>query len=186
MSEYGLRLLLFIVGMIVALVWLITNTYSFGQRLKILFTTRAFFWALAELLIFIPQIFYPAILPFSTGETDKFISFFGLLIYLAGALLAIWARLTLGESWGLPAQHNIEKQRQLITNGPYRISRHPIYLGLFLMLIGFELALKSLLVLLAIPIFYYLRRTAIAEEKLLKEHFGKKYSDYQSRTPRFL
>jgi protein-S-isoprenylcysteine O-methyltransferase Ste14 len=72
----------------------------------------------------------------------------------------------------------------LITTGPYRLVRHPIYLGLALLAMGEALAFGSwpacFIVLSGIvPTFVWRAR---AEEKLLIRTFGQRYEDYRQRT----
>lgn len=50
----------------------------------------------------------------------------GLILFVAGIVLCIWAKLTMKTSWGIPAQHDIKRQHTLIINGPYRFTRNPI------------------------------------------------------------
>lgn len=77
------------------------------------------------------------------------------------------------------------RDRQLITTGPYRLIRHPLYaIGLFFVCPGFCLFFRSLLVLttplaMAAAFWFFIRR----EEKVLLENFGKAYEEYRRKTP---
>ena len=80
----------------------------------------------------------------------------------------------------------------LITSGPYRLVRHPIYLGISLLALGEALAFGSwpaCLVVLSgiVPTFVW---RAQAEETLLMRAFGERYEHYRQRTkmiiPHFL
>src|SRR5581483_6969519 len=62
----------------------------------------------------------------------------GAAMFAAGLGLAIWARLHLGRNWGMPMTQRAEPE--LVTSGPYRFVRHPIYSGLLLGLVGTALA----------------------------------------------
>lgn len=106
---------------------------------------------------------------------------FGLLVYSAGIALAIRGKMTLGRNWDPKTE-----SRPLITWGAYHLCRHPIYLGGFLAAVGAEIALGSILVLLAIPGLFVLRAAAISEEEMLLGHFGEEYRDYQRRVKRFI
>lgn len=105
----------------------------------------------------------------------------GLLIFCFGMGLAAWGKLTLGSNWD-PR----EESRPLITRGAYRLCRHPIYLGGYLAAVGVEIALGSVLALLAIPGLFVLRAAVISEEEMLIAHFGEEYRDYQRRVQRFI
>jgi protein-S-isoprenylcysteine O-methyltransferase Ste14 len=65
-----------------------------------------------------------ALLPQSIGAAMMF----------AGLLAAIWAKLTLRRSFGLAAAN-----RGAVAAGPYRLVRHPMYAGYFIVYIGFSL-----------------------------------------------
>ena len=49
----------------------------------------------------------------------------GALLFACGIALAVWARLHLGRNWGMPMTQSA--QLELVTSGPYRFVRHPIY-----------------------------------------------------------
>jgi protein-S-isoprenylcysteine O-methyltransferase Ste14 len=80
------------------------------------------------------------------------------------------------------------KKRELITEGPYSIVRHPLYVFSLIGAIGIGLASENILVLAVLVIFYllYYPLTILAEEKKLTKKFGQAYLDYIERTPRFL
>src|SRR5215831_438728 len=52
----------------------------------------------------------------------------GLLVTIAGCVFAVWARITLGGNWS--GQATVKVGHELVTNGPYALTRHPIYTGL--------------------------------------------------------
>ena len=89
-------------------------------------------------------------------------------------------------SWGIPAQHDIKRQHTLIKGGPYRFTRNPIYVGLFMVEFGLALALGSWLFFLAYPLYLYFGIAIKKEEQLLTKHFGKEYTEYTKRVPRYL
>jgi len=80
------------------------------------------------------------------------------------------------------------KRREIITEGPYSITRNPLYLFSLIGAIGIGLASENLLVLAALLVFYlaYYPLTILAEEKKLTDTFGQAYLDYKERTPQFL
>ena len=54
----------------------------------------------------------------------------GLAIFVLGLALAVWARVYLGRNWGMPMSQKADPE--LVTTGPYRKIRHPIYSGVIL------------------------------------------------------
>jgi len=120
--------------------------------------------------------------PSAGAET---LAFVGMLAALAGGALAAWAKLRLGR-W-FSGTFGIKQGHELVTDGPYAITRHPMYTGLLLMVIGAGLAWNSLAtlalgILLAAPFFLH----TVYEEALFEEHFGAAYLEYQSRVPRLV
>ena len=81
-----------------------------------------------------------------------------------------------------------EASSHLITDGVFRISRNPMYLGMFLILIGLGLSLGSLLPIIFPFIFARIikRRFILAEEKMLKEKFGKEWLFYKNEVRRWI
>ena len=101
----------------------------------------------------------------------------GLLFTLAGAALAIWARIALGTNWsGLVT---VKENHALITDGPYTWVRHPIYSGLLLALLGTALVQGKVVYLIvislaAVALWVKLR----TEERFMYETFGEEYRYY--------
>ncbi len=81
-----------------------------------------------------------------------------------------------------------EASTTLITTGVFRISRHPMYLGFVLILLGVALLLGSLTPWLVIPIFAILidRVFIQVEERMLAEQFGQDWSTYKAGARRWL
>lgn len=66
--------------------------------------------------------------------SDAVLTGAGLALFFAGLALAVWARRYLGRNWGVPMSRKDEPE--LVTTGPYRRVRHPIYTGLILAMLG--------------------------------------------------
>lgn len=123
--------------------------------------------------------------PIPSGLRDT-LFVFGHALFWLGAALAVWARETLGINWAHAAEYQIVPGQALITSGPYRHMRHPIYTGLLAMFLGIELALASWLLVLAILLVFLMHWQARKEEHLLLAAFGMSYKTYQQRTGMFL
>lgn len=76
----------------------------------------------------------------------------------------------------------------LVTTGPYRFSRNPMYVGLTLLQLGFALTFNSFwLVLTLVPTLLIMSRGVIdREEQFLATMFGQTYIDYRNRVRRWL
>lgn len=110
----------------------------------------------------------------------------GFLFVLFGLYISFIGRKELGTNWVSGHEYQIKKEHTLITSGIYRYIRHPIYSGMFFMLLGVELLVNSYFVLLAIPAFIGIYIYGKKEEKILLEHFGKQYKEYMQRTKMFV
>ncbi len=84
--------------------------------------------------------------------------------------------------------NNSTKSSQLVTTGPFKHTRNPMYLALSLILISWGIFLSDLLALMLMPAYYaYMTRLQIIpEERELCAGFGEDYKDYADRTPRWL
>ena len=108
----------------------------------------------------------------------------GTLVIAGGAALMVWA-LVYFRSWRFRAA--VEKGHELATGGPFRILRHPIYMGLNLLALGSALWVPTAIVWAAFVLMAIgsdLR--ARAEEILLKQAFDPAYGEYCARTRRFV
>lgn len=104
----------------------------------------------------------------------------GALLFACGIALAVWARLHLGRNWGMPMTQRAEPE--LVTSGPYRFVRHPIYSGLLTAMLGTALidSLLGLIVVAALVAYFYY--CGIVEERNLTATFPKAYPEYASKT----
>lgn len=101
-------------------------------------------------------------------------------LFACGLSICIWARLYLGTNWGMPTSQRVAPE--LITGGPYRFVRHPIYSGLLLALTGTVLAtnlLGFIAVVIAVAYFYYAARI---EEQNMTSAFPEAYPAYRERS----
>ena len=81
-----------------------------------------------------------------------------------------------------------EESTTLITTGVFRITRHPMYLGMILILFGIAILMGSLTTFFVIPIFAFLMDQIFVkiEEKMLAEKFGKVWVEYKSKVRRWI
>lgn len=76
----------------------------------------------------------------------------------------------------------------LVTAGPYRFTRNPIYIGFVLVYFGLSIVLTSVwILLLLLPVVLILQRgVVLREEAYLERKFGEAYRAYTARVPRWL
>ena len=104
----------------------------------------------------------------------------GAAVTLAGLLFSVAARACLGRNWS--GTVTLKKDHELVTRGPYRWVRHPIYTGLLLGFLGSAIARGRWSGLLATALFFLsaLRKYRL-EERWMRERFGDDYDAYRSR-----
>ncbi|MBM4447414.1 MAG: isoprenylcysteine carboxylmethyltransferase family protein [Chloroflexi bacterium] len=127
-------------------------------------------WFLVGCLLLLYSIFLPLQLGTAWFYAGLAVCLVGLIIYEVA--YATWPN---------------TPSREPITKGPYRFSRHPVYIGIFVQLIGVGIASASwtFLLLAAVLIFLW-RFLAFAEERICLERYGNSYREYMNRTPRWI
>lgn len=102
-------------------------------------------------------------------------------IYLDGGALRNFLRVgTAAEPW--------KPSSKLVTTGPYRFTRNPMYLGMACLYVGASLAFGYLwsAALLPVVLFIVDRQVIAREERYLERRFGKAYRDYKRDVRRWL
>jgi protein-S-isoprenylcysteine O-methyltransferase Ste14 len=104
------------------------------------------------------------------------------LVITLGTVFTIWSLATLGRCFGL-----FPEVRGLVMRGPYRLVRHPVYLGELISAIGLLLAKPHPLVLIVFGVFVALQywRT-VYEERALSAAFPEDYPAYARGVPRLI
>ena len=105
---------------------------------------------------------------------------------VAGSALLIWTHAVLGRNWSGVLE--LSKDHALVTEGPYRVVRHPMYSAFFLMAFGLLLSSANWVVgggLIGSVAFMYFTRVA-DEERMMQDRFGQAYLSYMARTGRVL
>ncbi len=124
---------------------------------------------------------------FSISNSYAFLAqMIGFVLLITGFSVSISARNALGANWIHGFEYQIKQKQTLTTTGIYKYIRHPIYIGLFFVLIGAELVAQSLLFLSFLVMIFPFYIQAKREEKLLINYFGDAYKKYKSRTKMFI
>ena len=144
------------------------------KRIKIDVTLLVFI-IIFTLFLYMNQHIY-----FISRGADDLLDFLGMIIILKGVLLRMSAR---GHKKAYSGQGG-----QLVKSGPYALTRNPMYLGSFLIGVGFALIVWPWWILPIFALLFYLRfnRQIVQEEKYLAQLFPKEFADYCQKTPRLL
>ncbi len=130
----------------------------------------------AVIKVFFTSLFFPV---------TQTITIIATILVVIGVICAILARIYLGRNWS--GYVTYKKDHELITSGPYRYVRHPIYSGMTLMITGTWLSFPSFWVssfFIAYIVIFVWRMGR--EEAIMIRLFGKKYKDYMKHTKRII
>lgn len=104
----------------------------------------------------------------------------GVIILAAGVAFAIWARRHLGRDWsGTPS---MKEGHELVTSGPYRFVRHPIYTGITVAFIGSALVNGFAWIIIFVIFTALLLFRIPKEEGYMMQLFPDRYPEYKRRT----
>jgi protein-S-isoprenylcysteine O-methyltransferase Ste14 len=112
--------------------------------------------------------------------SDPWLQGIGLVLFVLGLALAVWARVFLGRNWGIPMTQKADPE--LVTSGPYRTIRHPIYTGILLAMIGTVVAISLYWLIAVVLLGVYFIYSAVMEERYMAERFPDSYPDYKRST----
>lgn len=153
------------------------------------------FWVQVAMLVLgivlcIP-LFYYGWVPFLklSSPIKQFLAASGLLIYIFGICLVLWARRTLGKNWGVSTsrQAKLRVDHELIQSGPYALVRHPMYFGSWVFMLGLLMLYPMWVILiLAVSMVAAFFMRARREEAVLAERFGPAWEEYTKQTARFI
>jgi protein-S-isoprenylcysteine O-methyltransferase Ste14 len=130
-------------------------------------------------------VFTPWIDSFSIG-LPYWARWIGVIAYGFGLILFWWVHKTLDKNWSPLLE--IRKEHKLITNGPYKYVRHPMYTFMWIGVASFCLISSNWIVgivaFVTWSILYFIRLPE--EEKMMTEHFSLEYKDYMKNTKRII
>lgn len=120
--------------------------------------------------------FKAPIIPRTTGVLA-----FGTGMCGLGLGLAIWARKHLGTNWS--REPSIQAGHELVTSGPYRLVRHPIYAGILVAILGSALVAGRTVWLIMFAGFSLMIIARVkTEEEFMMNLFPQQYPEYKKRT----
>jgi len=120
------------------------------------------------------------------SDRSPWIEIPGLVLLVASTGFTIWARVRLGRMWSA-SPNMLRARHQLRTDGPYAITRHPIYTGLLGMMLGTVLVsgFGFSLAFLAVGAAVVATRIPL-EERLMSTTFPDEYARYRERVPQLV
>ncbi len=186
-----------ITSLIISLAWgLVITVWSIGGLYNAFFGPKVvqgrrdvlnapFRWLVLVVLVILLRRLWPGDFLFPITYQSPWLWTIGLVFLLASTAFTLWARFVLGRLWASTAM--IKQDHELRTEGPYAVTRNPIYTGLLGMLFGTMLmnGFGTLLPLLLL-VFIFFELKIRSEETLLIKTFGERYIEYKRRVPQLI
>ncbi len=112
------------------------------------------------------------------------LSSLGVIICIAGIVVSVQARRHLGRNWSQTVA--VKEDHELVTSGPYRYIRHPMYAGGLASCIGSAMVCGGVWIFLFFILGGLFLWRVGAEDELLARQFPKEYPDYKKRTKKLI
>jgi len=139
-------------------------------------------FSLAYLLLVL--YFLTTWIDFASLNFPQWLRWIGVIISISGIGLFAWSHQALGNNW--TAILALAKEHQLVTSGPYRYVRHPMYSAFFVIGAGFFILsanwLLALIYFVPLTTMYFARVNK--EEQMMIDRFGDEYREYMKKTGR--
>ncbi len=114
------------------------------------------------------------------APVNPVLSSFGVIVCAAGMAVLVRARQHLGRNWSQTVTTKVG--HELVTSGPYRYVRHPMYAGGFLACLGSAIVCGGAFVFLLVILGAIFLRRVGAEDRLMEQQFPNEYPEYKKRT----
>ena len=150
---------------------------------------KSFFFILQFILIIIVLNFILGLLNIGILESEQtrlFFNYIGITLYVIGLSLRYISIIHLGRFF---TRHvAVSDTHELISSGPYKILRHPLYLGLFLLSTSVPLFFSNILLtpLAYVLMGYILNHRMVIEEHILETNLGQTYSTWKHSRYKFI
>jgi protein-S-isoprenylcysteine O-methyltransferase Ste14 len=139
-----------------------------------------------EVFTFFAYILFPETLAWGALALPNWLRLIGAGLGVVALLWFVWIHQTLGNN--LSARIRIKDSQQLVTNGPYRWMRHPMYASFYLLHVAVFLLTANWFIgvtwMVGLTAIVFLRVSR--EEAMLLARFGESYTAYAESTGRFL
>jgi len=114
------------------------------------------------------------------APVNPVLSSIGIILCAAGMALLVWARRHLGRNWSQTVAAKIG--HELVTSGPYRYVRHPMYAGGLVACVGSAMVCGGAWIFLLVILGTLFLWRVGAEDRLMAQQFPNEYPDYKKRT----
>ena len=192
-EEYAFRVILLFLFIAFVVVW-VRNLISVGASRHVWYDSTEGpaiaipirLLLLASIVGIVTYLTQPARMNWAAAGFPACLRWVGLFLGITGLGLFTWVLQTLGRNFSTSLA--VKKQQTLITHGPYRWVRHPMYTAFIILWVSFCLLSANWFIGLTGLAAYGL--TVIVrtpkEEKMMLEVFGMEYKNYMARTGRYL
>ncbi|MFX1560572.1 MAG: isoprenylcysteine carboxylmethyltransferase family protein [Promethearchaeota archaeon] len=116
---------------------------------------------------------------------EEWLQWIGIIIAIPPIFYLVWVHRHLDTQWSIALE--LQEDHQLITSGPYKRIRHPMYLGIFIYTFGLSLVASDILVFIFFMFSIWVNYRRIPdEEQMLIDEFGDEYREYMKRSGKLL
>jgi len=149
-----------------------------GKRKRI--DVETFIYCGRKLIEIFISFLVPILLLLEIIQTKIYLPLYylGVAISILGLWLMIWTRLARNKDWGFMGD---KSENVLFTGGPYKMTRHPYYVGAILVGVGLYLQLNYVLVILMASVVFFIHYVIKKKDTFLLEQFGSNYLDYKKK-----
>jgi protein-S-isoprenylcysteine O-methyltransferase Ste14 len=120
----------------------------------------------------------------SFGEVPRFLQLVALLLWVAGFVLLYLGRFRMGDSFRLGTA---KEETSLKADGLFRLSRNPMYVGMYATMTASAFyTLNPLVILLGIFVIFVHQKIVLAEEEHMQKVFGQEYLEYCNHVRRYI
>jgi protein-S-isoprenylcysteine O-methyltransferase len=169
---------------IIYAIWLIIVVYLTVSGIGVKQETKGHLLQSFGLMFAIIAAFLLPLLPIfnflNFAPVNPLFSIIGVILCVAGMAFLVWGRQHLGRNWSQTV--SIKKEPELVTSGPYRYVRHPMYAGGLVASIGSAIVCGGAWVFLLIILGSIFLSRVGAEDRVMEKQFPNEYPNYKKRT----
>lgn len=148
----------------------------------------AFYLRVILSVLFLPFLvlysMYPPFMNLIHLDFPVWLRWLGTLFGFIGTAFWIYSQAVLDKYWS--PQLQVQKEHKMITTGPYKVIRHPIYAATFIWVIGLALYTANMVfAFIALLAIIWLILRVPKEEKMMIGQFGDEYEQYILNTGKF-